>query len=91
MEFKGNNIDPTVVGVRISALANSARLADKHTAYLVWGIEDGSHEVVGTDFVVSTHQVQKQPFEFWLAQRLQPAPVLEFHDLVVNNRRVVLL
>ena len=34
----------------LSALANSAALHSKETAYLVWGIEDGTRNVVGTKF-----------------------------------------
>lgn len=50
LEFKHNNANPEEIGGYISALANSAALADKASAYLVWGIKDGTHEIVGTTF-----------------------------------------
>ena len=50
LEFKHNNIDPEVIGKRCSALANSARIEGRDCGYMLWGIEDGSHKVVGTDF-----------------------------------------
>jgi ATP-dependent DNA helicase RecG len=44
VEFKRNNDDPPIVGEYISALANSAALFGKQSAYLVWGVENQSHE-----------------------------------------------
>lgn len=49
-EFKHNNEDPEMIGERLSALANSAALLGKDRAYFVWGIEDGTHRVLGTTF-----------------------------------------
>jgi hypothetical protein len=43
VEFKGNNTDPDMIGVRCSALSNAARIEGRDTAYMLWGIEDGSH------------------------------------------------
>lgn len=80
-----------MIGVRISALANSARLADKHMAYLLWGIEDGTHNVVGTNFQPTQQQEQGQPLEFWLAQRLQPSVALQFKTVDHPEGRVVIL
>lgn len=91
VEFKHNNSDPQTIGILISALANSARLADKHTAYLVWGIQDSTHAVLGTSFVPSGASVQGQPLEFWLSQRLRPAPALQFKEVGHPGGRVVLL
>lgn len=39
-EFKVNNNDPDMIGSYISALSNSATLADKDYAYVIWGVED---------------------------------------------------
>ena len=48
LEFKQNRFDAEAVGKYISALANSAILAGQRTAYLVYGVEDGTHRIVGT-------------------------------------------
>lgn len=37
LEFKRNNEKPEAIGEYISALSNSAALADKAHGYLVWG------------------------------------------------------
>ena len=48
VEFKTNRAEPQEIGEYISALANSAAYSGKAFAFLVWGVEDDSHEVVGT-------------------------------------------
>lgn len=50
VEFKHNFHSPDEIGERISALSNSACLCKKAYAYIVFGIEDGTHEIVGTSF-----------------------------------------
>ena len=54
VEFKCNNYDPQMIGQDISALANSAALLEKSYAYMLWGIDDQTHEVVGTDYNLQT-------------------------------------
>ena len=49
VEFKQNNDDPEKLGEYISALSNSATLHGKDAGYLVWGVEDGTHAIVGTN------------------------------------------
>jgi hypothetical protein len=48
VEFKHNNCEPNMVGEDISALANSATLNDRDYAYMIWGINDTTHEIIGT-------------------------------------------
>ena len=91
LEFKHNNADPQTVGKRISALSNAARLADKDTAYMIWGVRNGSHEVVGTSFKLPTEKVGNQPLEFWLAQRIQPDIAFSFREVDHPRGRLVLL
>jgi ATP-dependent DNA helicase RecG len=50
VEFKQNNKQPEEIGEHISALSNSAALCGKVNAYLVWGVDDKTHKVVGTSF-----------------------------------------
>lgn len=91
VEFKRNNKDPGMIGRLASALSNAARLADQPYGFLLWGLEDGSHRIVGTDFDPGCEAVQKQPFEFWLAQRLKPSTAFSFRSVQHPNGRVVLL
>lgn len=91
VEFKGNNIDPDVIGKRCSALSNAARIEAQDFAYMVWGIEDGSHAVTGTAFHPDTHKAHGQVLQLWLANSLQPS--IPFSFRVANHPlgRLVLL
>lgn len=50
VEFKANEDRPEKIGEYLSALANSAVLSGKAFAYVLWGISDTDHSVVGTSF-----------------------------------------
>ncbi len=91
VEFKDNNTNPDAIGVRISALSNSARLSDKHYAYMLWGIEDGTHRITGTTFTPDAAKMKGQPLAFSLSQRLSPCPAFEFKEFQHDEGRIVLL
>lgn len=91
LEFKHNKYDPQVIGERISALANSAALEGKSTAYLVWGIEDGTHCVLGTSFDPAMAKVGNEALENWLRHSLTPPLHFLFHTLDLDGVRVVIL
>ena len=91
VEFKQNNADPQTAGKNISALANGAALAGKPSAYIVWGIEDGSHEVVGTNFKPSRAKWRNEPLENWLLRSLDPQVDFRFYETNANGKRVVLM
>lgn len=91
VEFKENNADPRMIGVRISALSNAARLADRENAFMVWGVRDADQAVVGTTFSPATAMEAGQPLEFWLAQRTKPDLAFSFHEVTHPDGRLVLL
>ncbi len=91
VEFKENNDNPLQIGKLISALSNAARVADQHCAYIVWGIQDGSHNVVGTSFQPSSARYQQQPLEFWLASRLNPSIAFLFKEVNHPEGQLVIL
>jgi ATP-dependent DNA helicase RecG len=91
VEFKHNNSDPTAIGKLISALSNAARLADQHFAYVLWGVNDGDRTIVGTTFEPSAQTEQQQPLDFWLAQRLAPAPVFSFKPVEFQGEHLIML
>ncbi len=81
VEFKENNSDPIVIGERLSALANSACIQDEPFGYLVYGVEDETHEIVGTKFKAKSERKGNEDLELWLLNRLNPRidiEVLEF-------------
>jgi ATP-dependent DNA helicase RecG len=91
VEFKINNANPQEIGEYISALANSAALNGKAHGYAVWGIHDESHEIVGTVFSPSAARKGGEPLETWLLRMLEPQVHFRFHELVIEEKAVVLL
>ncbi len=91
VEFKKDNSDPYRIGKLISALSNSARLADKHSAYMVWGVQNEDHAAVGTTFEPSAQKQKGQPLELWLTQHLRPAIDFSFESVDYQEARLVLL
>jgi predicted HTH transcriptional regulator len=72
VEFKENNADPEEIGEYLSALANTAALHREPRSYLVWGVNDVSHDLVGTTFRPRSQKVQGQELENWLLIHLHP-------------------
>jgi ATP-dependent DNA helicase RecG len=72
VEFKESNSEPQMIGDLISALSNAAALNGKEIAWVVWGVEDVSHALVGTSFVPSAAKRGNQDLESWLIQMLSP-------------------
>lgn len=66
VEFKLDFHSNYEIGVRISALANSAHLCNQKNGYLVFGVEDTDQLIKGTTFKPSKHKVQGQKLEKWL-------------------------
>lgn len=91
LEFKHNNADPQEVGEYLSALANSAALEGKAHAYMLWGIDNASHEVVGTTFDPAAKRIGNEELESWLLRQLAPKINFRFIPVVVDGMAVVVL
>jgi ATP-dependent DNA helicase RecG len=89
VEFKENNTDPEATGEYISALANTAALCGKSQGYLVWGVRDVSHELVGTTFRPRTDKVKGQELENWLATQLVPGVHFRIHETTHGGKHFV--
>ena len=90
-EFKQNDATPETIGENISALANSAALEGKASAYLVWGISNEDHAVVGTVFDPSQRRIGNEELENWLLRLLEPKIEFRFFSVKMNAQTVVLL
>ncbi len=91
LEFKHNNSNPEDIGEYISALGNMAALHGKAAGYVVWGVEDGTHKVVGTSFSPSTAKKGNEDLEGWLARLLSPRVHFQFHELTHEGHHIVVL
>ena len=92
VEFKQNASNPEDIGEYLSALSNAAALEGKANAYLVWGIEDHTHAVVGTTFKPATAKGKgSEDLESWLVRLLNPRLHFRFDELTYEGKPVVLL
>ena len=66
VEFKHNNCEPNMIGEDISALANTATLNDRDYAYMIWGVDDTTHEIIGTKVRLQMEKKGEQELENWL-------------------------
>jgi len=73
IEFKVDNEKPEMIGEYISALANSATLHNMQKAYLVYGIEDETLDLVGTNFRPKITKKGNEELENWLHRLLEPS------------------
>lgn len=91
LEFKHNNTDPDRIGRSISALANGACVECQPLGYMVWGIDDATHEIVGTEFEPELTRKGNDLLSFWLARHLTPSPAFSFKELLHPDGRIVIL
>ena len=90
-EFKTNNEEPKTIGKNISALANSAALAEKLFGYVVWGVHDASHDIVGTKFSPLAKKVKQEALDHWLSRQLKPDVDFRFFTDRIDSYTVVVL
>lgn len=91
VEFKENNAEPQEIGEYISALSNFAALVGKGFGYMVWGIANATHDVVGTTFNPATKKVGNEDLESWLLRMLNPKLHFQFKTLILDDKTLVLL
>lgn len=90
IEYKVNNSDPFEIGKNISALSNSACYHNENFGYLVYGIEDETKKLVGTDFRPKTEKKGNQELENWLATQLNPRIDFLIMDFDYNGLHFVI-
>lgn len=85
-EFKCNNYEPEMIGQDISALANGAAYEEKNCAYMIWGVDDKTHEIVGTQFDQYSKLVGNQEIESWLRNLISKNCEFEFHKIEIKDK-----
>lgn len=89
-EFKENWYNETGIAEYISALSNAAAMHGEENAYLVWGVHNDTHELTGTSFTYH-RDVKGEPLEHYLARQITPDIGFSFRELMINEKRVVVL
>lgn len=89
-EFKENRYSTEELGQYISALANSACINDKTHGYLVFGIHDKTHAIVGTSFDPYIEKGKgEQPLQLWLTMLLEPNLGFSIYPFDYSGKRLV--
>lgn len=91
LEFKRNNCEPHMIGEDISALANSAVIADRNHAYMIWGVDNDTHEIIGTTVRLKREKKGNQELENWLRYLLSDNADFEFLSTDVDGKHVEIL
>lgn len=91
IEFKKDNIEAEKIGKYISALANSAALLGREEAYMIWGIEDSTKNIVGTNFKPKQEKKGGEPLVSWLERLLDPRLVFAFDEIEIESKWVVVM
>jgi ATP-dependent DNA helicase RecG len=74
VEFKkGTATTNDKIGQYISAISNASCLNNQSFGYLVFGIDDDTHNVVGTNFKLKNKKEGNQELELYLRQYLHPS------------------
>jgi len=89
-EFKENWFQPEALGEYVSALSNAAAFHHKPFAFFIWGINDKTHEIVGSDFN-QYREHNKEPYQNYLARNLSPSINFAFEEEAVEGKRIVVL
>lgn len=90
VEFKENKFNEDDIGKRISALSNSANLHDKKNAFLVFGIQDNTHNIVGTNFLPNNEKIGNDQLEFWLSRMINPRIDFRIHEFKYEDKEIVI-
>lgn len=91
VEFKVSNFRPDDIGEYISALSNSASLHNHEQGYLVFGIEDKTHSVVGTAFRPKAEKKGNEELENWLSRLLNPRVDFRIHEFNYAGKSTVII
>ena len=88
VEFKHNNEDPKMIGEDISALANTATLKDRDFAYMIFGVDDTSHDIIGTSVRLPLQKKGNEDLENWLRHQLSKNTNFEFLETEIDGNHV---
>lgn len=91
VEIKHNNEDPESIGEYVSALANGAAYMGQSRGYMAWGLDDNTHQIIGTKFNPKTAKYGNEELENWIAHNLTPRIDFSFQEITLQEGRVVIM
>ena len=93
LEFKQNkgSVTNEEIGEYISAMSNGATISNKPFGYMVWGVEDLMHKIVGTNFSFTNAKQGNQDLELWVRNLLHPKINFEIFEFICDDKNITLL
>jgi len=91
LEFKVGTFDPESVGQYVSGLANAAMFERQKLAYMVWGVKDTTHEVVGTNIRLASEKKGSEDFLLYLSKYLRPKINIHHRAFEFEGKHVEML
>jgi ATP-dependent DNA helicase RecG len=93
LEFKQNkgSVTNEEIGEYISAMSNGATISNKPFGYMVWGVEDLTHKIVGTNFSFTNAKQGNQDLELWVRNLLHPKINFEIFEFGCEGKNITLL
>lgn len=91
LEFKSNYLSCDDIAKDISALSNGAALLGRPFAYLIFGIEDKTHNVIGTNFNYRKEKKGNEDLEPWLNRMIEPNINFKFYEFDYADFKKILL
>ena len=90
VEFKPvSGIDPHKLGCYFSALSNEARLHNKECGWIVFGIDDKTHKVIGTNYKDTPESIDKLKLEI-TQDTTNGIGFLAVHEVIKEDKRVLM-
>jgi ATP-dependent DNA helicase RecG len=90
VEFKLNQTDPQEIGEYLSALSNSAALHKKLNAFICWGIENETHQIIGTNFRPTKAKKGNEELENWLLSQLNPQVDFQIYEGIIQGKQIAI-
>ena len=90
LDFKESWFSKDEIGEYISAISNGAALCGREFGYIVWGIHNSTHEIIGTT-VNFDKDVNHEPYKHYLARNLKPSVAFDVENVQIDGKRLVLL
>jgi ATP-dependent DNA helicase RecG len=91
LEFKRNQFEAESVGKYVSGLANAAMFHQEQFAYMVWGVADETHEIVGTNVRLGSKKVGSEDFLLWLNKFVKPKINIHAVQIDVDGKHIEML
>ena len=93
IEFKmgKGSITNEQIGEYISAMSNGATISNQPFGYMVWGVEDGTQAILGTNFSFTNAKQGNQDLELWIRNLLHPKINFEIFEFQNQWKKIVLL